>query len=129
MGLDMYAFVVEKSDENTVFSHPESAKTTEIAYWRKFNALHGWMNDLAIARASEVGVDIGDFNCVNLKLSKEDIDSLEDDLENNKLQPRVGFFFGPQEIAEYHVEQLKEFISAAKSSLDDGYDVYYTSWF
>ena len=40
MGLDMYAYTTtEKVSEVDFFVEAR----TEIAYWRKFNALHGWM--------------------------------------------------------------------------------------
>ena len=51
MGLDMYAFIVDADkvgDKVTDVALPLKVAdtTTEICYWRKFNALHGWMEDL-----------------------------------------------------------------------------------
>jgi hypothetical protein len=47
MGLDMYAFTVDATtvgDGVTDVALGDNAM--EICYWRKFNALHGWMEDL-----------------------------------------------------------------------------------
>ena len=123
MGLDMYAFSVAKNDGNEQFAVADGNSRTEIAYWRKFNALHGWMEDLAV----ELGFD-GEFNCVPVQLSPALIDRLEQDLKNNQLKPRAGFFFGSQEIYPEDVESTVAFIKAARAEFDAGNDVYYDSW-
>lgn len=123
MGLDMYAFAVEKTDLNEQFGISEAAERTELAYWRKFNALHGWMENLA----REEGFD-GEFNCVPVQLSPMIIDRLEADLLGNNLKPVSGFFFGEQTIYPEDIEATKQFIADAREAFDDGKDVYYDSW-
>lgn len=122
MGLDMYAFTVAKNDGNEQFAIAEDNERTEIAYWRKFNALHGWMEDTARG----LGFD-GEFNCVPVQLSPALIDQLEDDLRHGQLKPREGFFFGAQEFGEEDVESVVSFIETCRDAFAEGKDVYYDS--
>ena len=67
MGLDMYGYtmraefagdrqtdVMPKTDEER-----GQAQLTDIAYWRKFNHLHGWMEKLYREKGGKCEV----FNC------------------------------------------------------------------
>lgn len=123
MGLDMYAFSVAKDDSNEQFAVGEGVEQSEMAYWRKFNALHGWMED----KARALGFD-GEFNCVPVQLSPEIIDELENDIAVRALQPRAGFFFGEQTIYPEDIESTKKFIADAREAFAGGRDVYYNSW-
>ena len=123
MGLDMYAFSVARNDGNEQFVIAEGNERSDLAYWRKFNALHGWMEDLARAN----GFD-GEFNCTPVMLSPDDIDDLENTINEGLLQPRGGFFFGSQEIYPEDVEATRKFIEDARAAFADGRDVYYDSW-
>lgn len=117
MGLDMYAYIVPTGQGIS------GDNTTEIAYWRKFNALHGWMEDLYRERG---GVE--SFNCNPLKLTEADLMRLVSDVKANKLEPREGFFFGPQDIDDEHIRSIYTFVGAAQDALATGRDVYYDSW-
>jgi hypothetical protein len=117
MGLDMYAYTAPMGK---VFSDDN---TTEIAYWRKFNALHGWMEDLYRERG---GVEV--FNCIPLKLTEADLMRLMSDVKANKLEPREGFFFGSQDIDDEDIRSVYTFVGAAQGALATGLDVYYDSW-
>ena len=123
MGLDMYAWSVAKNDANEQFAIAEDNERSELAYWRKFNALHGWMEDFARSEGFA-----GEFNCVPVQLSPNVIDKLEFDLENNQLTPRGGFFFGEQSIYPEDIEATKTFIEAARAEFAAGREVYYDSW-
>lgn len=123
MGLDMYAWAVEATDGNEDSKIAESADKTEIAYWRKFNALHGWMEGLYRARG---GSD--EFNCIPVRLTTENLNQLEFDLNNNQLKPVEGFFFGAQDIYPEDIEATKKFIEDAREQIADGMEVYYDSW-
>lgn len=132
MGLDMYAFTVsakvagdnvvdlKRNDDygNALF------ESTELYYWRKFNALHGWMEDLY----REKGGTGKDFNCNTVRLNEVDLRRLEQDVFNNELKPRNGFFFGSQEIYPEDLESVTDFITKARQALADGQAVYYDSW-
>ena len=126
MGLDMYAYAVPASEENTDFAYKqqtEGQERNEIAYWRKFNALHGWMEDLYRSLGGEKL-----FNCIPLKLTTERLDILEAACRENTLHPREGFFFGSQEIYEEDIDVTLSFIKRARACIEAGEDVYYDSW-
>jgi len=125
MGLDMYAFTVDATtvgDATVDVALGDDA--TEICYWRKFNALHGWMEDLYRQKRGLRH----DFNCTTLRLDANDLDRLEMDTGNNKLIPVNGFFFGIQEIDSEDLESVSDFIKVARQALANGKAVFYDSW-
>ena len=129
MGLDMYAFIVDADkvgDKVTDVALPLKVAdtTTEICYWRKFNALHGWMENLYRLK----GGAKDSFNCTTLRLDLKDLDRLEMDTGNNKLVPINGFFFGAQEIDSEDLESVATFVKVARQSIADGKAVFYDSW-
>jgi hypothetical protein len=126
MGLDMYAFKMkakEAGDIQTMVGWPEVIERVEIAYWRKFNHLHGWMETLYKEKG---GTD--EFNCVYVRLEQPDLDRLKDALDNKQLAHTPGFFFGSDEMHEWDVEATEKFIQDAKQALLDGDAVFYYSW-
>lgn len=128
MGLDMYAFSVKAEDAIGDFEirrdSEGSVDRTEIAYWRKFNALHGWMEDLYRAK----GGTKDSFNCVPVRLTVEDLTKLTDDVLKKNLQPREGFFFGEQKIYPEDIEAVYTFVGKALAEIRNGNAVYYDSW-
>lgn len=120
MGLDMYAYAVpagtDLGDEDVVGKQ-------ELAYWRKFNALHGWMEQLYHSKGGNET-----FNCVAVQLTEVDLNELERAIGENTLKPTEGFFFGEQTIYPEDIEATKEFIAGAREQIADGMDVYYDSW-
>jgi hypothetical protein len=126
MGLDMYAFTVDATtvgDGVTDVALGDNAM--EICYWRKFNALHGWMEDLYRLK----GGSKDSFNCTTVRLTANDLDRLEMDTGNNKLVPRNGFFFG--DTTSIHPEDLEsvgDFVKVARQSIAEGKAVFYDSW-
>ena len=125
MGLDMYAFIVDADkagDKVTDVALGDDA--LEICYWRKFNALHGWMEDLYRQKRGLRH----DFNCTTLRLDLADLDRLEMDTGNNKLVPINGFFFGAQEIYSEDLESVATFVKVARQAIADGKAVFYDSW-
>ena len=129
MGLDMYAFSVPagepirvpSTDPNYKFKRNPNAQ--ETMYWRKNNALHGWMERLYEGKGG-----LNEFNCEYVQLSADDLRQLIADLEGDKLKPTQGFFFGAQ---SYSKEEKAEDIGWAKEALkliESGLDIYYYSW-
>ena len=115
MGLDMYAFAKKEGQEKE-----------EIAYWRKHNRLHGWMENLWQKRDGK-----GEFNCVDLDLTIEDLDELEKAIEDRNMPVTTGFFFGDDSYKGYEVfykEKDLEFIDKARRCLRNGEKVFYSSW-
>ena len=138
MGLDAYAFArkgepIETTEDYTYQdfdgnTHTEQRTSVsyeeehEVAYWRKHPNLQGWMEQLWREKGGE-----GEFNCVDVELTLEDLDALERTLDGEALPETQGFFFG-QNSDDYYAERDREFILAARNNIRDGYKVVYTSW-
>lgn len=116
MGLDAYIF----AKKDITSKDPEAI---EIAYWRKFNALHGWMEDLYKEQGG-----LESFNCIPLVLTNADLKRLEEAVEKKTLEYRAGFFWGNSDPDDDDYLSILAFISKARSYMLDGYTVYYDSW-
>jgi len=125
MGLDMYAFTVDATTiGDGVVDVALGDGAEQISYWRKFNALHGWMEDLY----RQKGGSKESFNCTTVRLTANDLDRLEMDVGANKLVPVNGFFFGAQEIYPEDLESVGDFVKVARQCIADGKAVFYDSW-
>ena len=93
------------------FDNP-SYITQEVAYWRKFNALHGYIVD-NFANGEDI--------CQEIWLDYDDIESILKALKNeeNQLEPTEGFFFGSQEKDEWYYEDVENAIKVFESILKD----------
>lgn len=116
MGLDAFLVIVNN----------KTNESEELMYFRKFNALHGFMEELY----REKGGTEEDFNCIPLELNDTDLKELQIMLKHNLLKPKTGFFFGAQEVSEYHKEDLRFALEKIKSLKESGADfkVVYDSW-
>lgn len=128
MGLDMYAWSVAAEDAIGDFEvarneEGDCPSMEEIAYWRKFNALHGWMEDLYHSKGGNET-----FNCVKLRLTEDDLMSLQRTIAEGMLKPIQGFFFGAQEVYPEDVQEALKFIATAREEIANGRAVYYDSW-
>jgi hypothetical protein len=148
MGLDMYAYTAARAGQQNEFYdgaewdpelkesvNPNVARPREIAYWRKHPNLHGWMEQLWRDKkytvqptdASEsVDPDSDVFNGVELELTREDLDRLEQDVIKGRLPSTTGFFFGEDADDHYRKQDL-EFIKNARAELFLGLKVFYNS--
>ena len=132
MGLDMYAYSANKAGaqseywENSYIIDGELVSTCtkpkELMYWRKHPNLHGWMERLA----QEKNVDYDSFNGVELELTWEDLEALEQAVHDNALPATRGFFFGQNSDDEYRESDLA-FIRKAKAEVFLGLRVFYNS--
>ena len=113
MGLDMYAFKRKPGEDQDA--------NKEIDYWRKHPDLHGWMEDLYRVKGGNEH-----FNCVEVRLTADDLLRLKADVEAAALPHTEGFFFSIS-LPEEREHDL-EFIAKAQQAIDDGYEVYYDSW-
>ena len=123
MGLDQHAHKVKRSyDEDT---RTETTVKTEIAYWRKHNALEGYMANLYRTKTG----DTSEFNCKTLHLNLDDLNNLEATVRSGTLPETTGFFFGGSTALD---EQRKEndlhFIAEARVLIEQGWEIEYTSW-
>ena len=113
MGLDAYGKV--RSPEGEV---------KEIAYWRKHNALHGWMEKLYRKKGGDK-----EFNCVPVELNEADLEMLELVVVSAMLPETGGFFFGSDSrFCEHYKEKTLDFIKEAREYLAKGWQVAYDSW-
>lgn len=156
MGLDMYMYrehyvknwdhqTPEERHEITIKKGGEvrtdidlekiSTVSENIFYWRKFNALHGW-----IVNHCGGGVD----ECQKIFISYDDLIELyntlnEVDKDHTKaeelLPTTLGFFFGSEEYDEYYFDMVKEtiefltpYIESIESGNERGDFYYQSSW-
>ena len=116
MGLDMYLYEKE---------------VNQVAYWRKANAIHGWIIDRTNA------ID----DCTPIDLRKQDLYDLREacievlsdpDKAEQLLPPTSGFFFGGTDIDEWYWENLRDTVSKLNTiidqSVDDATFEYQASW-
>ena len=109
-----------------------------VAYWRKANAIHGY-----IVRNFAGGVD----ECQRIYLRREDLQALRDKCESvlcvpatavedaaaqNDLAPTPGFFFGNYAIDDWYMEDMRDTVEQIDRVLSDSpeyTDFYYqASW-
>lgn len=144
MGLDQYAYVALKEGSQSEYyraefgedksKHGTVSKPREIAYWRKHPNLQGWMEQLYIRKAQAAGRNIeadpnwvrGGFNGIELELTWQDLDELEQTILEGQLPPTQGFFFGNNS-DEYYREHDLEFVRQARAELFSGLRVFYNS--
>tara|TARA_R100000988_G_C3857367_1_gene97694 strand:- start:56 stop:442 length:387 start_codon:yes stop_codon:yes gene_type:complete len=122
MGLDQYATARRgeaKTDDEGYTYYEDSM---ELACWRKHPNLQGWMEDLYHEKGGEQ-----EFNCVDLQLTLEDLNALEESLDEEALPETAGFFFGGN-ADDHYAEADREFIVQARAAIKQGYTVVYSSW-
>ena len=105
----------------------------EVAYWRKANAIHGWIINYTNS------VD----DCTPISLTKQDLYNLREtclavlnakteEVARELLPPTSGFFFGSDVIDEFYWEDIEETIGQLNTALDESVDdamfEYQASW-
>ena len=113
---------LDGTEHKGVEEYLEWDDTIELANWRKHPNLQGWMEELYYEKGGE-----GEFNCVDVELTFEDLDALEATLDEEELPETVGFFFGSN-ADDHYAEADREFIVQARAALKKGYKVFYSSW-
>ena len=120
MGLDQFAYTRDAEGE----------QIEELKYWRKHNALHGWMEMLYRIKGGGASM----FNGVEVELDFAAIEQLEKCVSEGNLPHTEGFFSGADssgddESSIYLREETLEFVAKAKKALARGEKVYYdSSW-
>jgi hypothetical protein len=143
MGLDMYAYVAARAGQQDEYNEQEGdwdpetrewvtkdlvSKPHELAYWRKHPNLHGWMNRLW-DRKGRPGIDEQQdtsFNGIELELTWQDIEDLEQAVTHKQLPSTSGFFFGQDADKDYYEQDLR-FVREARAELFLGLKVFYNS--
>lgn len=124
MGLDMYAYTATQAGAEW-----DSGEQRELTYWRKHPNLHGWMEQLWIEKGHPgVSGNAGEimFNGIELELTWEDLERLEEDVKHGRLPHTTGFFFGDNSDDYYRLQDL-EFIRQARAEIFTGLKVFYNS--
>jgi hypothetical protein len=134
MGLDMYAYVAQRTNqerewwagakldnETKDYVNPDVEKPRELAYWRKHPNLHGWFHQEWIDQGNT-----GDFNGDELEITWDMLERLECDVKEGNLPGTSGFFFG-NPADDYYYNQDLEFIKNARAELFLGLKVFYNS--
>jgi hypothetical protein len=135
MGLDMYAYTapaelvgdqqVDLNGKLFADGKPVEGVDTDFAYWRKFNHLHGWMNQLYDRKSGTSAT----FNCNTVRLMPEDIDVLESLATLKALPATEGFFFGGNEpFSDEDRLEVLAFVAKARTAFSEGKAVIYDSW-
>ena len=138
MGLDQYATArkgeprtvkneytytdLDGNEHKDVEEYLEWEDTIELAEWRKHPNLQGWMENLWYEKGGE-----GEFNCVELEITLNDLNALEATLDEEALPETAGFFFGGN-ADDHYAEADREFIVQARAAIKQGYTVVYSSW-
>ena len=93
--------------------------TEQVAYWRKFNALHGWF-------VNECGAGVDECQDINVDEDKmkELLETLKEvssnfDKAEELLPPTQGFFFGGDEVDEYYKEEVISTIKIIEDLLEE----------
>lgn len=140
MGLDMYAYVGRAGQQSEFYENARwdevskeyvssVSKPREIAYWRKHPNLHGWMERLWEEKMNAEGRDNPHtFNGIELELTWDDIEQLEQDIKQGNVAKlgTTGFFFGNPSDDVYYEDDLK-FCAEAKAEIFLGLKVFYNS--
>lgn len=124
MGLDMYMYRHNKGDFDD--------ERVEVAYWRKHNALHGFLNSLQPQ-------DIEDLEIVPLsKDNLEEILDLSKAIMRKDLDPELsmptfgGFFFGTYEYDDWYYNRTQDTIDQIEKILKETdfekQAIYYQAW-
>ena len=123
MGLDMsfYKLGGVKSISSTgEIETDEKYAMKEIKYYRKFNALHGLLNDLYLVRG---GVDM---NCALVNVGLCDINLIREHCLNKTLKPQEGFFWGRQDpVTDEEYSELLELVEEMESLIGEGWIIGY----
>jgi hypothetical protein len=125
VGLDQYAYAAAKAGADW-----DGNNHRELSYWRKHPNLQGWMEQLWRNKGCPGGdvenCDNWNFNGIEVELTWEDLDALEEDIRNSRLPATSGFFFGtPSD--EYYLKDDLEFIKKARAEIFTGLKVFYNS--
>ena len=113
-----------------------------IGEWRKHNRLQGWMQQLWESKGCPNASEDGDFNSVEMELTEEDINALEEDILTMTMPESNGFFWGSDsffwtdeegndypENSYYYLERDLEFVTDARKMLDKKHRIFYSCWY
>lgn len=129
MGLDQWLYV------HTPDATAEQP-LQQVAVWRKYNWLHGWMERNLWDGSPE------DFNCRKVEVPLDKMIELRDacekvlanhDLAMDLLPPTQGFFFGGYDLDDWYFTEVREVLGVFQKAIEiqinsPGHEHYYDSW-
>ena len=133
MGLDMYAMAVKFIDgheepevDANLYRYADHIESFngDLCYWRKHPNLHGWMENLYRYK----GGTKAKFSRANVELTEADLHDLETAINEDGLPYTRGFFFGESAGDDDEKAFDLNFIANARKAREDGFRIYYTSW-
>lgn len=127
MGLDMLFMKSPNEADESINGRKIGDEGDEaVAHLRKHPNLHGWMQELWEGRGGviEDWTSFNNADCV--ELSKDSLTDLKRAVEEDNLPETTGFFFG-ESVPEQKGETL-EVIQQCLAAIEEGYHIYYTSW-
>jgi hypothetical protein len=118
MGLDMYLYRKE---------------TEEVAYWRKANAIHGWIINTTGAVDDCTPIHLNKYLLIQLRDTCADVLRVgTTEYAEELLPPSSGFFFGSNEVDEWYWDNIKETVTKLTDIIDQSTEdqefEYYASW-
>lgn len=124
MGLDSYAYKVPKEYVKNDFEIKDYAyicndESNELAYWRKHYELHNWFKALYLKKG---GKD-DSFNLTPIRVTVEDLNKLQWAFKKNKSLHYSNYMQWD------YKETDDEFIKNALQAIEDGYEVFFESWY
>lgn len=146
MGLDMYLYKrfyindIENINTNEpimvngyeYYLKPCDTITTEVAYWRKANAIHRWF----VENCCDSNDDCCEHYVSRLKL-EELLNTCKEIMENKNMAEKLlptqkGFFFGDTEYNDSYYDDIEftieQITSVLKTSNRSDYFIYQASW-
>ena len=124
MGLDSYAYKVPKKHMKNDFEFEDyeyicNDESNELAYWRKHWKLHNWFKDLYLKKG---GKD-SSFNLVPIRVTADDLNKLKQDFKEDKSLHYSDYM-------QYDYKYTDdEFIKNALDAIENGYEVFFESWY
>lgn len=131
MGLDM--FIMKKATDR-------KRTSTELAYWRKANAIHKWFVDNTAYDSDTCTSTLTKEDLLSIKNVCIDIldkckDGVDEEFCKENLPTMSGFFFGSLEYNEFYIGNVEstirwcnDILNNYVDDLDKGNIIYYASW-
>ena len=156
MGLDQYFEIQKKRSEKEleeeirrifIDEQPSDQEienilyfTSELAYFRKFNALQNYFekkfnldNCEKVIMEDYIYEDLLDRTTKVLNAHQQKTQTEAEEIAIKLLPNTEGFFYGSQEYDEYYYEDVEKLIDdlqrMKKMELDDDEDIIYTCWY
>lgn len=130
----MYAWTVPANIANDTqvdlaLTKEQDKQKQQLAQWRKFNHLHGWMERLYRHK----GGTGEDFNCDSVRLMEEDLANLSLAVVLGTNHPSglpvaTGPFFGNSVASPDDISETIQFILDARQAIKEDKAVFYDSW-